>query len=524
MGHLGRDVPFGRLRGARWPRHSSLCGACHTASSFLASAPLAASELCGLIQSILNIKRCNFIGRRSPFTRQALIMRRIVKHISLCSQGLIASVILAVACTTGPVQPVFAQSDEANAVSDQDKGVHYSLYYEDFKNRNYLSALPNLQWILQNAPDYPRNDDRNYRAGRGTLHGTGRSLAERRGQTGTSRFSVCMVRSIHRKRMREGDIEFDEAQWLLRKGRFLQEHSQSLSSEAPTFASVYNEVYTMIGCNIDAYYVRIIIDDAARNGDKQRAVNLTDEAEACYPDNADVAAYLTEIRNALFSTPEERLEFLQTRLEDTPDNLEVAAELFDIYLELGYRDEAAELGDRLLEMDPSPLTYRRLGQLHLQDGNASRALSYYEQALSLLGDDADPTVRRDILYNLGIAQQQDGAVSQARSFFRQAIQVDANFGQAYIAIGDLYAVAVSNCGSFEREDRAVYWLAVDYYQQARAKDSSVSAQANQKIATYRRSFPDQEALFFKNWEPGQSYRVDYGCYAWINETTTVRAP
>jgi hypothetical protein len=23
-------------------------------------------------------------------------------------------------------------------------------------------------------------------------------------------------------------------------------------------------------------------------------------------------------------------------------------------------------------------------------------------------------------------------------------------------------------------------------------------------------------------EPGQSFRVDYGCYAWINETTTVR--
>ena len=48
----GRDAPFGRLRGARWLCHSSLRGTCHAASSFLASAPLAASELRGLNQRI----------------------------------------------------------------------------------------------------------------------------------------------------------------------------------------------------------------------------------------------------------------------------------------------------------------------------------------------------------------------------------------------------------------------------------------------------------------------------------------
>lgn len=450
-------------------------------------------------------------------------MRRIAKHIPLCAEGLIAFLLIAAAWAVGPTQPVLAQSDEANAVSTQDKGMHYSLYYEDFKNRNYLSALPNLHWVLENAADYPRNDDRNFER---TVELYAALAEEAPTEEGKQAYLdsayVWFDRSI--ERMKGSAIEFDESQWMLSKGRFLQEHQQALSGDPPTFAAVYNEVYAMIGCNIDAYYVRIIIDDAARNGDKQRAVNLTDEAEACYPDNADVAAYLTEIRNTLFSTPEERLEFLQTRLEADPENIEVAAELFDIYLELGYRDEGAELGDRLLEMDPSPLTYRRLGELHLQDGNAAQATSYYEEALAMLGDDEDATVRRDILFNLGIARQQEGGVSQARSFFRQAIQLDANFGQAYIAIGDLYATAVSNCGSFEREDRAVYWLAVDYYERARAMDSSVSAQANQKVATYRRSFPDQEALFFKSWEPGQSYQVNYGCYAWIAETTTVRAP
>ena len=52
LGRRGREVPFGRLRGARWLCHSSLLGAYQAASSFLASAPLSASELCGLNQSI----------------------------------------------------------------------------------------------------------------------------------------------------------------------------------------------------------------------------------------------------------------------------------------------------------------------------------------------------------------------------------------------------------------------------------------------------------------------------------------
>ncbi len=40
-GHGVREAPFGRLRGVRWLCHSSLHGACHAASSFLASPPLA---------------------------------------------------------------------------------------------------------------------------------------------------------------------------------------------------------------------------------------------------------------------------------------------------------------------------------------------------------------------------------------------------------------------------------------------------------------------------------------------------
>lgn len=38
---------------------------------------------------------------------------------------------------------------------------HYALYYEAYKHEEYQKAVPDLRWILENAPLAPRNDDRN---------------------------------------------------------------------------------------------------------------------------------------------------------------------------------------------------------------------------------------------------------------------------------------------------------------------------------------------------------------------------
>lgn len=414
-------------------------------------------------------------------------------------------------------QPATAQSEE---VSDQDKAVHYSLYYEDFKNQNFESALPNLRWIIQKAPAYPRNDDRNFER----LIETYAGLSEQAESDEVKKAlldSALIVFDQVVPTLQSVDAEVDEVQWKIRKGRFIQEHSQLLPDETTGVAEIYLEAYEEAGCEVDPYYIRVIIDNYVRSEEKQEAVDLMDEAEACYGDDADMMGYITEVRNSLFRSPDERMDFLEDRLAKDPDDIEIVAELFDIYVELGERDKASQLGEKLLDMQPTARTYRLLAKMHLEDGEAEKALALYEQALELPGAEEE---KRDIYFNMGIAQQQLGRLPNARSNFRRALEEDRNFGQAYIAIGDLYVTAVSNCGSFEREDRAVYWLAVDYYERAKSADPSLASEANQKISTYRRTFPDQEALFFKGWEPGQSHRIDYGCYSWIGETTTVRSP
>lgn len=417
----------------------------------------------------------------------------------------------------GFAQPAQAQSEE---ISDQDKKVHYSLYYEDFKNQNFESALPNLKWIIEKVPAYPSNDDRNFERLAETYAGiAGNAESEELKKAYLD--SALAVFDMAGPTLQEAGADFDEVDWLIKKGRFIQEHSESLPDAASNLGGIYLAAYETAGCEMDPYYVRVIIDNHVRSDQKQQAVDLMDEAEACYSDNAEMMTYITEVRNTIFESPDERMAFLEDRLEKNPEDIEIVSELFEIYLQLGERDKAAELGQTLLAMQPTARTYRLLAKMHLEDGEAAEALELYEKALELPGAEE---LRRDIYFNMGIAQQQMGRLQNARADFRRSLEEDPSFGQAHIAIGDLYVTAVSECGSFERDDRAVYWLAVDYYERAKATDPNLASQANQKISTYRRTFPDQEMLFFKNWEPGQSITINYGCYSWIGETTTVRSP
>lgn len=441
-----------------------------------------------------------------------------MKDTSARTSGLLAATLMFfLMLGSSFAQPAKAQSEE---VTDQDKAVHYSLYYEDFKNQNFESALPNLRWIIQKAPAYPRNDDRNFERLVETYVGlSGKAESDDAKRAFLDSALVVFDQAV--PALKQVGAEVNEVQWLIRKGRFIQEHSQLLPDAVSGVAAIYLEAYEQAGCEVDPYYVRVIIDGYVRADEKQKAVELMDEAEACYADNVEMAAYITEVRNSLFKSPDERMVFLEDRMAKDPENVEIVAELFEIYVQLGERNKAAQLGQKLLGMKPTARTYRLLAKMHLDDGEAEEAYKLYEKALELPGAEE---IKRDIYFNMGIAQQQMGRLANARSNFRRALEEDPNFGQAYIAIGDLYVTSVSDCGSFEREDRAVYWLAVDYYERGKSADSNVASQANQKINTYRRTFPDQEALFFKGWEPGQSHRIDYGCYSWIGETTTVRRP
>ncbi len=418
------------------------------------------------------------------------------------------------------LQPVGAFGQAASTPDQQEKATYYSLYYEDFKNENYASSIENLRWILRNAPAFPRNNDRNFE--RAVKVYRELAVAATDAAKRQSYFdSALVIFDTAVSKLKDAGADVSEYDWVFGKGKFIQENAEYLPDLQPSVGDLYRMAFDMDPQQLAAYYVNYIVADYAKKGDKQAAVDFLEEVEATFPGEEEYTSLVANWRNSLFTSPEERYEFVSDQLRKNPNDATLIVEKFEIAMELGYRDDVYQLTDQVLQLEPSAKTYRLIGKMKLEDGQAEEATQLFEKALALPGGGENA---REIYYNMGIAQQQLGRLSRARTHFRKALEVDRNFGAAYMAIGDLYVTAIANCGSFEREDRAVYWLVTDYYDRARSVDPTVSNAAQRKSRQYRAYFPDQEALFFKGWTAGQRYVVDYGCYGWIGEATTVKAP
>ena len=254
---------------------------------------------------------------------------------------------------------------------------------------------------------------------------------------------------------------------------------------------------------------------------KSDAVDFMDRVEADFAGNAEVMSTIESWRGQLFTSPGERISFLEGKVEKNPEDSDLKAELLQLYMDEKMRDRAYVLAESVLQSNPTPRLYRTVAKMRLDDGDTEEAIDLYKRSLDMPGG-ADAA--KEVYFNLGIAHQQEGRLANARTQFNQSLKADAAYVQALIAIGDLYVTAVQGCGSFEREDRAVYWLAADYFDRAAAATNmdALKNQARQRVNNIRKFFPTAEDKFFKNWNPGDRYTIDYGCYTWIGESTTVR--
>lgn len=173
-----------------------------------------------------------------------------------------------------------------------------------------------------------------------------------------------------------------------------------------------------------------------------------------------------------------------------------------------------------MERRSSAETIHEIARMRLEDGQYEAALVAYDRA-----EEEGAELGYQNYFNRGSAYQRTGRLARARKEYRNALNLNASFGRAYVAIGDLYALAVTRCSgsAMARGDRAVFWAAADKYEQAKRVDPSVGDLASRRLATYEEVFPAQEDIFYRSgWEPGTSFTIDYGCYVWIGETTTVR--
>ena len=408
--------------------------------------------------------------------------------------------------------------------SKQEKLTHYSLYYENYKNDNFESARSDLLWILENAPGVLDGDDDNYRRVIRLYEGLAEQAAEEKVRTAYLDTAATYLTSAVDK-MEQHGLEYEPYEWERRKGRFLEKHQGSLPDdvkglETPT--AHYQKAFDLAPKELEPYYIRQVLRSYLENNNLQKALDFANTVESERGDDEEVAEMIGSIREDIFGkNPQAQIAYLETQVEQSPDSTQLLTELFDAYNQQGNVEKASELSKRLLKMEPSAETVRQIAQMRLEDGRPKAALQAYERA-----EKQGAELKAEDHFNQGTAYQKMGELAQARQSYQTAIDMKDGFGRAYIAIGDLYARAVNQCSGSEmaRNDRAVYWAAVDKYRQAKEIDSSVASTANSKIQTYRRVFPTKEDIFYReDWESGQSFTIDYGCYSWIGETTSVRS-
>jgi tetratricopeptide (TPR) repeat protein len=423
----------------------------------------------------------------------------------------------------GSPRAASAQSDSGDAqVSQQQKGMHYSLYYENFKNENFASARKDLKWILNHAPGFPAGDDRNYERAVELYSGLAASAS---GEKQMAYLDTAMTYlTTAQPKMDEAGLDYSEYAWEIEKGRFLQQHGDKIDEKPDGLESHiahYRNAFDLKPKEINPYYINQVMKGLMEEGDQEAVLAFADKVETNRGDDAEAMKIVDRTRNKIFGrNPQARINYLESQMEKNPEDAEVMASLFDALVQQGNIQRASKVAEKLMKTDPPADIVRQVAKMRLDNGRPKAAFQTYQQA-----EEAGASLSAQDYYNMGTAQQRMGNLSKARTFYRKALDEKSDFGRAYIAIGDLYAKAVSQCGGSKmaRNDKAVYWLAVDMYQKAKQVDSSIASTANNKIQTYRKYFPNQEDIFYRDdWEAGQSFTINYGCYSWINKTTTVR--
>ena len=173
--------------------------------------------------------------------------------------------------------------------------------------------------------------------------------------------------------------------------------------------------------------------------------------------------------------------------------------------------------ENLHKIEPSANSAYLMALKYIKEEKWDVAKKYLEESLQLYKPD-ELNKKARIYHLLGQVYLAQKSFPAARSMAQKILEINPNNGEAYIIIGDAYALSASQCGDNELTKRAAYWAAVDKYMQARRLDPRVEEIATKRIATYSSYFPSIETIFFYGLKQGESYRVE----CWINETTTVR--
>ena len=226
----------------------------------------------------------------------------------------------------------------------------------------------------------------------------------------------------------------------------------------------------------------------------------------------------TKFADSKVASCDNLIEIFTPRLEADPDNIAVVSNIVRL---MNNADDCAgndlyyKAVTQLYKLNPSAGAAYGLYKLNAAKGNVSDAVKYLEEAIA--SEDSDAAADAQYYYEMARFAYANGLRGKAYESARKAVDADYGYaGKAYMILGGLWASA--GC-SGDVEKYARYWVATDYYQKARAADSSLAEDAASAINNVSRYYPPASEIFMYDLGPGQSYSVSCGG---MSATTTVR--
>ena len=272
----------------------------------------------------------------------------------------------------------------------------------------------------------------------------------------------------------------------------------------PNFKEQYIQDYLVASNGLDA---QIKAAQAANN--KKEEDNLT-----AYKSGVD-----GQFANSGAADCETLQNLYAAKIEENKDNLDYLKETVSLLRRMRCQEIDAYFAasSYAYKLEPSAEAAVGMAKQAVKQKDFDTALKYFEEAANL---ETDPATKADDFYSMALLSFEQNGYSKARQYCQKAIEINPNYGAAYLLIGKMYA---STAKSVYPGDgvlaRAVYYAALDKFEKGKQVDPSVAEEANSLISSYRAHLPSTEEIFMHpDLEKGKAFTIG----GWIGERTTVR--
>ena len=170
----------------------------------------------------------------------------------------------------------------------------------------------------------------------------------------------------------------------------------------------------------------------------------------------------------------------------------------------------------MYNLEPSFTSAYYLYKLYAGRGDVDNAVKFMTEAIN--SPESDAAADAGYQFELAAFCYKNGQNAKAFNAAQQAVELDPSIaGKAYLLMGTIWGSVV--CSGNDIEQRAKYWVAVDYMNKAKAADETLAEDANNYIRQYANYYPAASEAFMYDVVDGQSYTVSCGG---MRAVTTVR--